>query len=178
MEVFHCEAPPDQEIPLYVGKCFANDRPEETQVCKRVLAAWAMGAPPFTYPRLVHTKNASQLCRLLFGCFAAGSRSAFRGRGLQSLRHVRSSLQQPGAQIRICGQLRDQILRFPEIETNGRRSYRTGTRIYRQNGHSSRTRVLSVDRLLRQRMHCSGKLSGVPLQVLVSLFRRVYHQKE
>ncbi|CAH1367674.1 tyramine beta-hydroxylase [Tenebrio molitor] len=50
MEVFHCEAPPDQEIPLYVGKCFANDRPEETQVCKRVLAAWAMGAPPFTYP--------------------------------------------------------------------------------------------------------------------------------
>nr|CAD7196176.1 unnamed protein product [Timema douglasi] len=50
MEVFHCVAPPDQNIPEYKGPCFAPQRPETTQVCKRVLAAWAMGAPPFVYP--------------------------------------------------------------------------------------------------------------------------------
>ncbi|XP_068083155.1 tyramine beta-hydroxylase [Anabrus simplex] len=50
MEVFHCEAPVDEEIPTYKGNCFAPDRPKSTQVCKRVLAAWAMGALPFVYP--------------------------------------------------------------------------------------------------------------------------------
>ncbi|GLV45599.1 Tyramine beta hydroxylase [Carabus blaptoides fortunei] len=50
MEVFHCVAPVNQEIPLYVGPCFAKDRPESTMVCKRVLAAWAMGAAEFKYP--------------------------------------------------------------------------------------------------------------------------------
>ncbi|CAH1155572.1 unnamed protein product [Phaedon cochleariae] len=50
MEVFHCETNPDEEIPLYDGNCFASDRPAKTSVCKKVLAAWAMGAPPFIYP--------------------------------------------------------------------------------------------------------------------------------
>nr|CAH7713214.1 unnamed protein product [Callosobruchus chinensis] len=50
MEVFHCETNAKEDIPLYAGDCFAKDRPPKTQVCKRVLAAWAMGAPPFTYP--------------------------------------------------------------------------------------------------------------------------------
>ena len=50
MEVFHCEAPQDQHMPQYEGSCFSPDRPKITQVCKRVLAAWAMGALPFTYP--------------------------------------------------------------------------------------------------------------------------------
>ncbi|XP_044766667.1 tyramine beta-hydroxylase [Coccinella septempunctata] len=50
MEVFHCFAPANVEIPLYDGSCFASERPPETNVCKRVLAAWAMGAGPFTYP--------------------------------------------------------------------------------------------------------------------------------
>lgn len=52
MEVFHCIAPVNEEIPLYEGSCFSPDRPAETQVCKRVLAAWAMGADPFTYPEV------------------------------------------------------------------------------------------------------------------------------
>lgn len=52
MEVFHCIAPEDEEIPLYVGSCFSEDRPPRTQVCKRVLAAWAMGATAFTYPNV------------------------------------------------------------------------------------------------------------------------------
>ncbi|CAH0546080.1 unnamed protein product [Brassicogethes aeneus] len=51
MEVFHCETDAKRDIPLYSGNCFGEDRPPETQVCKRVLAAWAMGAPPFIYPK-------------------------------------------------------------------------------------------------------------------------------
>ncbi|CAH4028352.1 unnamed protein product [Pieris brassicae] len=51
MEVFYCDANPQQEIPLYEGNCFASDRPETTKVCSKVKAAWAMGAPPFVYPK-------------------------------------------------------------------------------------------------------------------------------
>ncbi|XP_056637105.1 tyramine beta-hydroxylase isoform X2 [Diorhabda sublineata] len=51
MEVFHCQTGVDEEIPLYNGDCFGKNRPPKTQVCKRVLAAWAMGAPPFKYPK-------------------------------------------------------------------------------------------------------------------------------
>lgn len=36
MEVFHCEAHPEQKIPLYVGPCQSPKRPVETQVCKKV----------------------------------------------------------------------------------------------------------------------------------------------
>ncbi|PSN45176.1 Dopamine beta-hydroxylase [Blattella germanica] len=50
MEVFHCEAPAQEQMPHYEGSCFSPERPEATQVCKKVLAAWAMGALPFTYP--------------------------------------------------------------------------------------------------------------------------------
>ncbi|XP_045032302.1 dopamine beta-hydroxylase [Daphnia magna] len=50
MEVFHCEAPPDETIPEYRGPCTDPNRPESTRVCKRVLAAWAYGAGPFRYP--------------------------------------------------------------------------------------------------------------------------------
>lgn len=57
MEVFHCVAPADEEIPLYVGPCFADDRPQSTMVCKRVLAAWAMGAVAFTYPEVSSNFN-------------------------------------------------------------------------------------------------------------------------
>uniref|UniRef100_A0A6A7FUT6 Dopamine beta-hydroxylase-like n=3 Tax=Hirondellea gigas TaxID=1518452 RepID=A0A6A7FUT6_9CRUS len=51
MEVFHCEHPPHVVVPLYTGPCDAEDRPSETDACKRVLSAWAMGAMPFTYPQ-------------------------------------------------------------------------------------------------------------------------------
>ncbi|XP_046985785.1 dopamine beta-hydroxylase [Schistocerca americana] len=50
MEVFHCEAPPEEQIPEYQGSCTDEKRPKSTAVCKKVLAAWAMGALPFTYP--------------------------------------------------------------------------------------------------------------------------------
>ncbi|XP_045498203.1 tyramine beta-hydroxylase [Colias croceus] len=51
MEVFYCDASPGREIPLYEGNCFAPDRPESTRLCSKVKAAWAMGAPPFVYPK-------------------------------------------------------------------------------------------------------------------------------
>jgi len=53
MEVFHCETAFFEEVPLYSGNCFDKKRPKKTQVCKRVLAAWAMGAQPFTYPEVM-----------------------------------------------------------------------------------------------------------------------------
>ena len=56
MEVFHCEAPRTQMMPEYQGPCISPERPEVTKVCKRVLAAWAMGALPFSYPE-VHQAN-------------------------------------------------------------------------------------------------------------------------
>lgn len=48
MEVFHCEAPVDVEIPLYSGDC--SSLPAAAEVCKRVITLWAMGASVFTYP--------------------------------------------------------------------------------------------------------------------------------
>ncbi|XP_069676915.1 tyramine beta-hydroxylase [Periplaneta americana] len=50
IEVFHCEAPPHEDVPAYEGPCEGPERPPATRVCKRVLAAWAMGALPFSYP--------------------------------------------------------------------------------------------------------------------------------
>ncbi|NP_001071292.1 tyramine beta hydroxylase [Apis mellifera] len=50
MEVFHCAGPINFEIPMYDGPCDGADRPEKTQICKKVLAAWAMGADAFVYP--------------------------------------------------------------------------------------------------------------------------------
>lgn len=54
MEVFHCETGPNDEMPLYRGPCFSEKRPYKTQVCKKVLAAWAMGATAFVYPEVGH----------------------------------------------------------------------------------------------------------------------------
>lgn len=60
MELFHCEAAAEDEIPLYRGPCDAADRPPATQVCKKVLAAWAMGATPFYYPEVLRRTLCSE----------------------------------------------------------------------------------------------------------------------
>ena len=56
MEVFHC-VPNDQEsieeFPIWSGPCGSEDAPEKLVQCKKVLAAWAIGAGPFTYPKQV-----------------------------------------------------------------------------------------------------------------------------
>ncbi|EFN89747.1 Dopamine beta-hydroxylase [Harpegnathos saltator] len=50
MEIFHCAGPVDVDVPMYDGPCDGADRPAKTQICKKVLAAWAMGADAFVYP--------------------------------------------------------------------------------------------------------------------------------
>ncbi|KAG0423362.1 hypothetical protein HPB47_000878 [Ixodes persulcatus] len=50
MELFHCEVPPDQDLPAWNGPCHSPEKPEILERCKRVIAAWAMGAPPLAYP--------------------------------------------------------------------------------------------------------------------------------
>lgn len=52
MEVFHCEATHDKAISPYSGLCTHTNRPKDTEVCKKVMAAWAMGATPFLYPKV------------------------------------------------------------------------------------------------------------------------------
>ncbi|CAL4068303.1 unnamed protein product, partial [Meganyctiphanes norvegica] len=51
MEVFHCEYPTDFVMPAYQGPCHAADRAPEIDACKRVVAAWAMGALGIQYPK-------------------------------------------------------------------------------------------------------------------------------
>jgi hypothetical protein len=51
MEVFHCV--PDGEkdtFPMWEGPCGSEDAPSKLSRCKKVLAAWAIGAGPFVYP--------------------------------------------------------------------------------------------------------------------------------
>ncbi|XP_014472863.1 PREDICTED: tyramine beta-hydroxylase isoform X1 [Dinoponera quadriceps] len=50
MEIFHCAGPANSNVPMYDGPCDGADRPAKTQICKKVLAAWAMGADAFVYP--------------------------------------------------------------------------------------------------------------------------------
>uniref|UniRef100_A0A8D8RMC2 Tyramine beta-hydroxylase n=1 Tax=Cacopsylla melanoneura TaxID=428564 RepID=A0A8D8RMC2_9HEMI len=51
MELFHCIAPPEQDVPLYEGPCSSPTKPAPVESCKSVIAAWAMGALPFKYPK-------------------------------------------------------------------------------------------------------------------------------
>lgn len=53
MELFHCEVDSSLELPAWNGQCSDPQLPEPLKVCKRVIAAWAHGAPPMTYPRHV-----------------------------------------------------------------------------------------------------------------------------
>ena len=72
MEVFHCatlSSPPENihddndkgenednrldEFPLWSGPCGSEDAPSKLNQCKKVLAAWAIGAGPFIYPKVI-----------------------------------------------------------------------------------------------------------------------------
>jgi dopamine beta-monooxygenase len=44
MELFHCEVSSDTELPDWNGLCFSPQKPKILETCKRVIAAWAMGA--------------------------------------------------------------------------------------------------------------------------------------
>ena len=71
MEVFHCDSVSSlhensntvdgkdgnrgnvlEEFPLWAGPCGSDDAPSKLSQCKKVLAAWAIGAGPFTYPKV------------------------------------------------------------------------------------------------------------------------------
>ena len=45
MEVFHCEVPPGVAPPSYDAPCDSENKPQELDVCRKVIGAWAMGAP-------------------------------------------------------------------------------------------------------------------------------------
>ena len=48
MEVFHCVG--QQDVPLWSGSCGDPAAPPALNTCKKVLAAWAIGAATFSYP--------------------------------------------------------------------------------------------------------------------------------
>ena len=71
MEVFHCDSMSSlhenanivegngrnggntlEEFPMWAGPCGSDDAPAKLSQCKKVLAAWAIGAGPFTYPKV------------------------------------------------------------------------------------------------------------------------------
>lgn len=44
MELFHCEARPDEVVPSYNGPGLAEGKPPGLSICRKVIGAWAMGA--------------------------------------------------------------------------------------------------------------------------------------
>ncbi|XP_064458103.1 dopamine beta-hydroxylase-like isoform X2 [Ornithodoros turicata] len=50
MELFHCEVPVGEDLPEWNDNCYHPKKPKILENCKRVIAAWAMGAPPLAYP--------------------------------------------------------------------------------------------------------------------------------
>lgn len=44
MELFHCEVDSNETLPDWNAPCFDSSKPAILQNCKKVLAAWAMGA--------------------------------------------------------------------------------------------------------------------------------------
>ncbi|XP_055353897.1 dopamine beta-hydroxylase-like [Paramacrobiotus metropolitanus] len=50
IEVFHCEIPTGIHISEWEGDCDDGSAPKDMDYCKRVIGAWAMGAPPLRYP--------------------------------------------------------------------------------------------------------------------------------
>ncbi|XP_078407409.1 dopamine beta-hydroxylase [Cetorhinus maximus] len=67
MEVFQC-APQFDQIPSYNGPCDSKMKPARLNYCRHVLAAWAMGAQPFYYPKdvglVIGGANSSKYLRL------------------------------------------------------------------------------------------------------------------
>lgn len=44
MELFHCEEPPTRNVPQYSAPCNSEEKPRALLTCRKVIAAWAMGA--------------------------------------------------------------------------------------------------------------------------------------
>jgi len=50
MEVFHCVTDPRPDMTTYDGPCNSEAKPDGLIQCRKVIAAWAMGANRFVYP--------------------------------------------------------------------------------------------------------------------------------
>ena len=50
MELFHCVVPSGTRVPFYSGSCQSAKKPAILENCAKVMAAWAMGAPPLVFP--------------------------------------------------------------------------------------------------------------------------------
>ena len=48
--IYHCPSQGHGDFPIWAGRCDDEEAPEALGQCKKVLAAWAIGAGPFTYP--------------------------------------------------------------------------------------------------------------------------------
>lgn len=53
MELFHCMADPTNHMEHYTGPCNSEAKPKGLVQCRKVIAAWAMGAARFEYPQHV-----------------------------------------------------------------------------------------------------------------------------
>lgn len=51
MELFHCVSDPRADMISYNGPCNSESKPDGLVQCRKVIAAWAMGADRFVYPR-------------------------------------------------------------------------------------------------------------------------------
>ena len=77
MEIFHCDSNNGDTIdqdkdengletfPVWAGPCGSDDAPAKLGQCKKVLAAWAIGAGPFTYPKVIMI-NIKRLCCAIY----------------------------------------------------------------------------------------------------------------
>ena len=50
MELFVCMSDPDDSMKTYNGPCKSENKPKGLEQCRKVIAAWAMGAAKFVYP--------------------------------------------------------------------------------------------------------------------------------
>jgi dopamine beta-monooxygenase len=53
MELFHCVDDPSEHMKTFSGVCTSEQKPDGLRQCRKVVAAWAMGAGPFVYPKHV-----------------------------------------------------------------------------------------------------------------------------
>ena len=53
MELFHCISDPSDDMKAYNGPCDSESKPKGLIQCRKVIAAWAMGAGRFVYPNHV-----------------------------------------------------------------------------------------------------------------------------
>jgi dopamine beta-monooxygenase len=50
MELFHCIEDPSENMKSFSGPCTSESKPQGLTQCRKVIAAWAMGANRFVYP--------------------------------------------------------------------------------------------------------------------------------